>query len=76
MIGAAVVYVAGVVAQVAFLPKRNSRHFALSIFNSMGRRHADYERDGDKQRAEAMRYLLDRFVVEYGAAITKGEKNP
>jgi hypothetical protein len=70
VLGVVVVYLSGVVAQVFFLPKKNSRHFVLSIFNSMSRRCADYERDGDKQRAAAMGDLLNRFMLAYGSVMT------
>jgi hypothetical protein len=69
-------YGSSTIAQVLFLPKKDSLHFTMCIFNSMGRRYADYERDGDKQRAEAMRYLLDRFESEYGPAMVKGDQKP
>lgn len=62
----------GVFAQL-FLPTKDSRHFLLRISGSMARRYADYERDGDKVRAEAMRYLLDRCTTEYGQAMMTGK---
>ena len=53
---------AGVFAQVLFLPKRHSQHCLLQIFGSMSRRYANYERDGDREGASAMRYLLGRIA--------------
>lgn len=54
VIGAVVAYVAGLVAQMTLAPTPNSRHLVLSIFVSMSRRHADYVRDGDTERAAAI----------------------
>src|SRR4030095_16634050 len=54
LIGAVVAFLSGTVAQVTFLPKRDSRHFVLRISSSMARRVADYARDGDAVRARAM----------------------
>jgi hypothetical protein len=62
-----------VFAQVLLLPKRDSRHFLMRFFTSMSRRFADFERDGDKQRAIAMKHVLDLFVVRFGEAIAKGK---
>src|SRR4030095_281721 len=58
-------YGSSTIAQVLFLPKKDSRHFFMQIFGSMSRRYADFERDGDKERAKAMRYLLDRIAEEF-----------
>jgi hypothetical protein len=74
LIGAVVAYVSGIVAQVTFLPKRDSRHFVLRISSSMARRVADYERDGDAVRATAMRELLNKVVVQYAGVIGKADK--
>src|SRR4029453_17550985 len=71
LIGAVVAYLSGIVAQVTFLPKRDSRHFVLRISNSMARRVADYERDGDAVRARAMKEVLDKVVVQYAWVIGK-----
>jgi hypothetical protein len=73
LVGLLAVFASSVLAQVLFLPKKDSRHFVMSIFGSMSRRYADYERDGDKHRAEAMRELLDRFVTAYEGVMTKGK---
>jgi hypothetical protein len=71
LIGVVVAFLSGTVAQVTFLPKQDSRHFALRIFGSMARRVADYERDGDAARARAMKELLDKFAAQYGGMIAK-----
>jgi hypothetical protein len=71
VIGAVVAFAVGVVAQMTFLPRGNSRYFVVSIFGSMSRRYADFVRDGDTERAEAMKYLLGRFAVEYEAVMAK-----
>ena len=72
LIGVVVAFLSGAVAQVTFLPKRDSRHFALRIFGSMARRVADYERDGDAVRARAMKEVLDKFVGQYAGVVGKG----
>jgi hypothetical protein len=74
LIGVVVAVLSGTVAQVTFLPKRDSRHFVLRIFGSMARRVADYERNGDAARARAMKGVLDKFVVEYAAVVGKAGK--
>jgi hypothetical protein len=74
IVGALAFFVSGVVAGSTFLPRPNSRHFVMSIFGSMSRRCADYERDGDKQRAGAMRELLERFVAQYGGVVRGASK--
>jgi len=66
-------YGSSTIAQVLFLPKKDSQHFFMQIFGSMSRRYADFERDGDKERAKAMRYLLDRIVEEYPSLGATGE---
>jgi hypothetical protein len=74
LIGVVVAVLSGTVAQVTFLPKRDSRHFVLRIFGSMARRVTDYERDGDAARARAMKELLDKFVVQYAGVVGKEGK--
>src|SRR4030095_690115 len=74
LIGAVVAFLSGTVAQVTFLPKRDSRHFVLRISSSMARRVADYERDGDAVRARAMKQVLDKVVVQYAGVIGKADK--
>lgn len=44
----------------AILPDKDSRHFRDLITRSMCSRYADYVRDGDQLRAQAMKELLDR----------------
>jgi uncharacterized membrane protein YgcG len=74
IVGALVFFVSGVVAGSTFLPRPNSRHFVTLIFGSLSRRCADYERDGDKQRAAGMRMVLERFVSQYGGVIGGASK--
>jgi hypothetical protein len=45
------------------LPGRNGPHFRNLILQSMCRRYADYVRDGDVMRADAMKHLLDRAGI-------------
>ncbi len=67
--GVLVIYASGSIARLFFLPGRDSRHSLLQIYGSMARRYADYERDGDKERAVAMRHLLDLFEEKYPPAV-------
>ena len=62
-------------AQVWFLPRRDSRHFRMRFFASMSRRFADFERDGDKQRAVAIKHLLDLFAVRFGEVLAKESRS-
>lgn len=47
-----------------FMPRVNSKHFVHQIFRSMSNRYADYVRDGDPPRADAMRQLLEKAAVQ------------
>lgn len=47
----------------AVLPSRDSSHFRGLIIRSMCSRYADYVRDGDQLRAEAMKELLIRAGI-------------
>ncbi len=51
----------------AMLPDKDSSHFRGLIQRSMISRHADFIRDGDKMRAQAMGDLLTRAGIEPGA---------
>ena len=42
------------------LPRPGSQHFQRLLIKSMCNRYADYVRDGDKLRAEAMAYMLNK----------------
>jgi hypothetical protein len=64
-------FLSSALAQVWFLPRRDSRHFLMRFFASMSRRFADFERDGDKQRAIAIKHLLDLFAVRFGEVLAK-----
>jgi hypothetical protein len=44
-----------------FLPKKDSEHFKHIIISSLMRRYADYRRDEDTLRADAVASVLDRF---------------
>jgi hypothetical protein len=70
--GLAAFFFSGTVAGAALIPRPNSRHFVMRVFASMSRRYADYERDGDRQRARVMKELLDKFAAHYGDVVTKG----
>ena len=48
----------------AMLPNKDSAHFRGLIIRSMVSRHADFVRDGDQMRAEAMQGLLERAGVD------------
>jgi hypothetical protein len=49
------------------LPKSNSAHYLKSIVESMARRHANFVRDGDMMRAEAMQDLRRRLEAYFDA---------
>jgi hypothetical protein len=68
-------FLSGTIAQATILPKPESLHFVMSIFGSMSRRFADYERDGDKYRAMAMSALLSEFTERYGPVIEGAGKS-
>jgi hypothetical protein len=57
----AFVFIVGVV--LALLPAATSAHFRRQIVASMCRRYADYLRDADPARADAMRLLLLRAGI-------------
>lgn len=48
----------------AMLPEKDAPHFRYLIRQSMHSRYADYVRDGDTMRADAMKDLLIRIGVE------------
>ena len=60
---------APILAQVLFLPSRHSRHFLMQTFASLSRRYADYERDGDTERAKATAHMLALFSLHYGEVV-------
>ena len=47
-------------------PSRLDKFFLRTLFNSMVNRQANYERDNDKARAEAMKMLVDKFKSKFG----------
>lgn len=50
-----------VVAGAVLIPKADSPHFIKSIYKSAVGRVADYARDGDQMRSDAMRELVVRI---------------
>ena len=46
------------------VPKQDSNHFRRLIIVSMSRRYADYVRDGDSVRADAMKMLLRKAGID------------
>jgi hypothetical protein len=71
LVGLILAYVVNILSDLFLVPKADSRRFLRQIFASMNRRHADYQRDGDKQRTMAMGYLREEFLKHYGQEITK-----
>jgi hypothetical protein len=61
--GAAVIFFGSSVAKLA-LPKPTGDHYKLLIMNSMISRYADYVRDGDALRADAMKSLLFKVGID------------
>ena len=54
---------------VLFVPKPESSHYLKIIYGSMLNRHADFVRDNDTVRAEAIQGLIDRIELSYGKQI-------
>lgn len=63
--GLVVSVVSSTVAQVIFLPKKESPHFLARHARSMRRRHREFERAGENARAMAMQHLLERLSSQY-----------
>jgi hypothetical protein len=55
-----------VAAGIFFIPKPESMHFLMRVSRSMASRHADYAKEGDLIRSNAMKNLFDRFTQVYG----------
>ena len=55
---------------IFILPKLD-KFFLRILLNSMTNRHANYVRDGDKIRADAIEGILDKFKKKYGKKILK-----
>jgi len=53
----------------ALLPNKDSQHFRELIIGSMISRYADYARDGDQIRAEAMKDLLVKAGIDLDARL-------
>ena len=47
------------------VPKPDSPHYLKIIYSSMVRRYADYERDQDNLRADAIKMLINRIEGKY-----------
>ena len=63
-IGAVVFIFLGSGLTSLILPKQNSIHFRGLILRSMCTRYADYVRDGDNMRAQAMKELLLKSGID------------
>lgn len=62
--------VVSAIAGGAVIPGPESKHFLALIHRSMVNRAANYEREYDRQRAEAMDELRQRFEVVYKDTFT------
>ena len=58
--------VASIVAGASFVPKPDSAHYVRRIYRSMVNRYADYDKQGDRVRSDAMRELVDRVEQTFG----------
>ena len=66
--GVAVIWFGGRIAKPV-LPKPTGTHYKRLIIGDMHSRHANYSRDGDTIRADAMRHLLAKAVVNVDAMV-------
>lgn len=64
--GAAVIFFGGGIAKL-LLPKPTGAHYKHLIISSMSSRYADYVRDSDNIRAEAMKHLLAKAGTDVDA---------
>jgi len=71
LVGVVIWLLVGSVSGIFLFPRADSRYFLRQTFASMSRRLADYQRDGDVQRAYAMGSLLKEFLKHYETEITK-----
>ena len=55
-----------IVAGASFVPKPDSAHYVRRIYRSMVNRYADYEKQGDRVRSDAMKDLIDRVEQIFG----------
>jgi len=62
-IGSLAVIFFGSMLAKRLLPKPGSNHYRYLIMHSMSNRYADYVRNGDVTRAEAMKYLLVKYGI-------------
>ena len=62
----AVIWFGGRIAKVV-LPKPTGTHYKRLIMNDMHSRYADYVRDGDTIRADAMKHLLAKAEIDIEA---------
>lgn len=69
-LGAVVFILVGGGVVGAMLPEKDSPHFTQLIQRSMIARYANYARDGDTMRAQAMKELLIRADIERGEPST------
>jgi len=58
--------VVSIVAGASFVPKPDSAHYVKRIYRSMVNRCADYEKQGDTVRSDAMKELIDRVEETFG----------
>jgi len=60
----------GIVAGAALIPKPESKHFVLKIYRSMANRYADFVKNGDDIRAEAIKLLIDKMEKQYADVVS------
>jgi len=58
-------FVSSVIAGAVVIPKSDSKHFVERIYRSMVSRFADYVKEGDTLRADAMKHLIDKIEANY-----------
>jgi hypothetical protein len=55
-----------IVSGASFIPKPDSPYYVRVIYRSMVNRYADYEKQGDRVRSDAMKKLIDRVEQTFG----------
>ena len=59
-----------IVAGVVIIPKPPSKLYVLRIYRSMANRYADFVKNGDSVRADALKHLIDKVEEKYADWLT------
>jgi hypothetical protein len=58
--------IVSIISGASFVPKPDSAHYIRRIYRSMVNRYANYEKQGDRVRSDAMKELIDRVEQTFG----------